>query len=98
MPDSTPDYASDRDAFAGNDSGSCPGVLFDASDAQKPAYSFRKYGGGCPPFAGAKALSAGQKLVKYQMTCAVGESDLTACINAATNHGFVLQHSGSWTF
>lgn len=98
VPNSAPDYSRDRDTFAGNDSGSCPGVLFDASVAQKPEYSFRKNGGGCPPFADTKTLSAGQKLVKYQITCAVGEGSLTACINTATNHGFVLQPTGSWTF
>ncbi len=98
MPDSAPDYSSDRDTFAGNDSGRCPGVLYNASDPQKPQYAFRKNGGGCPPFADTKTLGAGQKLVKYQITCAVGDGNLTACINSATNHGFVLRPSGSWTF
>lgn len=98
MSNSAPDYARDHDTFAGNGSGSCPGVLFDASDPQKPQYAFRKNGGGCPPFADTKTLGAGQKLVKHQMRCVVGEGNLTACINTATNHGFVLQPSGSWTF
>lgn len=98
MPSSAPDYSNDRDAFAGNDGGSCAGVLLDASDPQKPQYAFRKDGGGCPPFSETKTLSTGQKLVKYQMACAVGDGNLTACINTATNHGFVLQPSGSWTF
>ncbi len=98
MPNSAPDYSRDRDTFAGNDSGSCPGVLFDASDAQNPQYAFRKNGGGCPPFAETKTLGAGQKLVKYQITCAVGDDGLTACVNTVTNHGFVLRQTGSWTF
>ncbi|MUL68267.1 hypothetical protein BOO86_27610 [Mycobacterium sp. CBMA 234] len=98
MPKSAPDYAKDRDTFAGNDSGSCAGVLFDDADSQKPRYSFRRNGGGCPPFADTKTLDVGQKLVKYQIMCAVGEDRLTACINTTTNHGFVLQSSGSWTF
>jgi predicted small integral membrane protein len=94
IPDPAPDYSRDKDTFGGNDSGSCAGVLF-GGDSQ---YSFRRNGGGCPPFADAKTLQAGQKLVKYQITCAVGDGNLTACINTATNHGFVLQPSGSWTF
>ena len=98
MPNSAPDYSRDRDTFAGNDSGSCSGVLHDISDSQTPQYAFRKNGGGCPPFADTKTLGTGQKLVKYQMTCALGEGSLTACINTATNHGFVLRPSGSWTF
>lgn len=95
MPSSAPEYSRDNDTFAGNDSGSCAGVLLDATDSQ---YSFRRSGGGCPPFADAKTLQACQKLVKYQITCAVGDGTMTACINTATNHGFVLQPSGSWTF
>lgn len=98
IPNSAPDYSRDRDTFGGNDSGSCPGVLFDSSDAQNPQYAFRKNGGGCPPFAETKTLGAGQKLVKYQITCAVGDGGLTACVNTATNHGFVLRQTGSWTF
>ena len=98
MPSSAPDYSRDRDAFAGNDSGSCPGVLHDTSDTQNPQYAFRKNGGGCPPFSDTKTLSAGQKLVKYQITCGVGDGSLTACINTTTNHGFVLRPTGSWTF
>lgn len=45
-------------------------------------------------------LSIGQKLIDdaHEITCVVGEGDLTACINTATNHGFVLQPTGSWTF
>ena len=73
---------------------SCAGVLPDNADS----YSFRRNGGGCPPFADTRTLEAGQKLVKYQMACAVGDGNVTACINTTTNHGFVLQPSGSWTF
>ena len=94
MPESAPDYSRDKDTFGGNDSGSCAGVLF-GGDSQ---YSFRRNGGGCPPSADTKTLQAGQKLVKYQITCAVADGNLTACINTATNHGFVLRPSGSWTF
>jgi len=94
IPNAAPEFARDNDTFAGNDSGSCAGVLLDNADS----YSFRRNGGGCPPFADTKTLQAGQKLVKYQITCAVGDGNLTACINTATNHGFVLRPSGSWTF
>ena len=94
VPNTAPEYSSDKDTFAGNDSGSCAGVLPDNADS----YSFRRNGGGCPPFADTRTLEAGQKLVKYQMACAVGDGNVTACINTTTNHGFVLQPSGSWTF
>jgi len=45
-------------------------------------------------------LSVGQKLIDdaHGITCVVGVANLTACINTTTNHGFVLQPSGSWTF
>ncbi len=45
-------------------------------------------------------LNIGQKLTDdaHEVTCVVGIDNLTACINTATNHGFVLQPSGSWTF
>jgi hypothetical protein len=44
------------------------------------------------------SISAGQKLSGENGTCAVGENDLVACIDADMKHGFVLQPSGSWTF
>lgn len=45
-------------------------------------------------------LTPGHKLTidAYEITCAVGTGSTTACINTATNHGFVLRPSGSWTF
>jgi hypothetical protein len=43
-------------------------------------------------------IFAGQKLSGDNGTCAVGENNLVACIDADMKHGFVLQPSGSWTF
>jgi hypothetical protein len=43
-------------------------------------------------------MHAGQKLSGDNGTCAVGEDNLVACIDADNKHGFVLQPSGSWTF
>jgi hypothetical protein len=43
-------------------------------------------------------MTAGHKLTDDSGTCAVGEDDLVACIDADNKHGFVLQPSGSWTF
>lgn len=39
-----------------------------------------------------------EKLVDGGMSCAVGTDRYVACINMRTNHGFVLQPSGSFTF
>jgi hypothetical protein len=39
-----------------------------------------------------------QKISGTNGTCAVGENELVACIDADNKHGFVLQPSGSWTF
>ena len=48
---------------------------------------------------GAKSLSAGQKVSYLNVTCAVGNDNLVACLDATSgDHGFVLQRSGSWAF
>jgi len=48
---------------------------------------------------GSKALNAGQKLSYLNVTCAVGNDNLVACLDATSgDHGFVLQRSGSWAF
>lgn len=43
-------------------------------------------------------IQVGQKLSGSNGTCAVGENQLVACVDADYEHGFVLQPSGSWTF
>ncbi|MBV8790187.1 MAG: hypothetical protein JOZ00_26340 [Mycobacterium sp.] len=48
---------------------------------------------------GAKVLNAGQKLSYLNVTCAVGNDNLVACLDSTSgDHGFVLQRSGSWAF
>jgi hypothetical protein len=53
----------------------------------------------CVPTAD-NVLNPGQKLINntYEITCAVGEDNLTACIDTRNDHGFVVKPSGSWTF
>lgn len=60
-------------------------------------YSFSRTTVHCPPYSGEK-LNQNEKLVDGDMTCAVGEDRLVACINTRGNHGFVLRPGGSWTF
>lgn len=43
-------------------------------------------------------LPAGYKLVAPAITCAVGEGNVTACLDPLVYKGFVLTPSGSWTF
>jgi hypothetical protein len=46
-----------------------------------------------------KALSVGQKLSYLNVTCAVGNDNLLACLDTTSgDHGFVLQSVGSWGF
>ncbi|WP_029110123.1 hypothetical protein [Mycobacterium sp. URHD0025] len=47
-----------------------------------------------------KLLNPGQKLTDSLTgtTCVVGQGRFTACINPQSDHGFVLQPSGSWVF
>jgi len=48
---------------------------------------------------GGKLLAVGQKVSYLNVTCAVGADQLVACLDATSgDHGFVLQHSGSWAF
>ena len=70
-----------------------------------PGYelSRRSYGGcdGSPAPASStgKPLRAGQKLSYLNVTCAVGADNLLACLDTTSGeHGFVVQHSGSWAF
>lgn len=77
-------------------SGSCASVHQKGDDRQ---FTFSADNGNCEP-AQDKVLNPGQKLTDSLTgsTCVVGESGLTACINPQTDHGFVLQPSGSWVF
>lgn len=60
-------------------------------------YTFVRRGGySCPPFPA--TLAVGEKISASNITCAVGDGGVTACIDPLMNHGFVLQPSGSWVF
>lgn len=74
-------------------------------DFKGPGYQLSRmsYGGceGNPPAlpSAGKLLAAGQKLSYLNVTCAVGSDELVACLDSTSgDHGFVLQHSGSWAF
>jgi hypothetical protein len=60
-------------------------------------YVFERSGQACAT-SHAKPMTAGSKLSGKNGTCAVGDGDLVACIDADMKHGFVLQPSGSWAF
>jgi hypothetical protein len=62
-------------------------------------YVFARHGGLCPPFNfGIASVNTGQKIETDDATCVVGQGNLTACIDSAHNHGFVLQPAGSRVF
>lgn len=75
----------------------CPSATGGASPADP--FTFGRSDQPCVATADA-VLGPGQKLTNdaYGTTCVVGEGKLTACIDTWTNHGFVLQPSGSWAF
>jgi hypothetical protein len=88
--------------------GAIPGM---AAADQSPCASVRQGTDGSAPYTLApsdqpcaattdRVLNPGQKLANdtYGITCAVGDGNLTACLDTRTNHGFVLRPSGSWTF
>lgn len=70
-----------------------------------PGYELSRmsYGGcdGSPASlpASGKLLGVGRKLSYLNVTCVVGADNLVACLDSTSgDHGFVLQHSGSWAF
>lgn len=69
-----------------------------------PIYAFTHMAhnsGSCPSVtAGAanRVLTPGHKLTSTNITCAVAEGNVTACIDPIVNRGFVLTPAGSWTF
>jgi hypothetical protein len=73
-------------------------VQSDGGDATRP-FVFGSNEGPCVPSVD-PVLGAGQKVTNTALgiTCVVGEDSLTACIDTRTDHGFVLQPSGSWVF
>jgi hypothetical protein len=68
----------------------------DAAAGDAP-YMFERTGPDCAS-SRSVPLGVGQKLSGENGTCAVGENDLVACIDADMKHGFVLTPAGSWTF
>lgn len=57
--------------------------------------------GSCPKADVARpstVLKPGQKLTSSNITCAVAEGNVTACIDPVVNRGFMLTPAGSWTF
>jgi hypothetical protein len=86
-------------AFVPNDESSgCPtvsqaGGLVDGT----LLYVFSRHGGwACPPFP--SSLNVGEKISSANITCAVAQGNVTACVDQMVNHGFVLRPSGSWVF
>ncbi|MUL85737.1 MULTISPECIES: hypothetical protein [unclassified Mycolicibacterium] len=75
---------------------SCTSVHQKRSDQQ---FTFDTDDTACEPTKD-KALNPGEKLTDWLTgtTCVVGYGNLTACINTKSDHGFVLQPSGSWVF
>jgi hypothetical protein len=75
----------------------CPSVT--QGVGPKEPFAFGRSDQSCVPTSDA-ILEPGRKLINdaYGVTCAVGDGQLTACVDAWTNHGFVLQPSGSWVF
>lgn len=76
--------------------GACDSVQRDGGAATQP-FAFGSNDGQCVPTTDA-LLASGQKVTNtaFGITCVVGEGRLTACIQS--DHGFVLQPSGSWVF
>lgn len=75
----------------------CPAVRKADQASGDTSYVFQRSGRACAT-SHAKPMTAGNKLSGNNGTCAVGDGDLVACIDADMKHGFVLQPSGSWTF
>jgi len=88
--------------------GAFPGL---SAEQQSPCASVRQGADGSAPFrlessdqpcvqTNDKVLEPGQKLTNtiYEITCMVGDGNLTACVDTRNNHGFIFQPSGSWTF
>jgi hypothetical protein len=88
----------------------CDGRMADSSDPcafgeiywepSKSSYDRDWQGTNCGnPFSYSKLLSAGQKVSFLDVTCAVGDNRLVACLNTfGGQHGFVLRPSGSEFF
>ncbi|MDM4139878.1 MULTISPECIES: hypothetical protein [Mycobacterium] len=70
------------------------------------AYRLQRQGyGGCESgrdpgsqFGGHPVLQPGQKITYQNVTCAVGDDRLVACLDTSSQHGFVLKSSGSVAF
>ena len=88
----------------------CTGRMADSSDPcafgeiyweqSKSSYSRTWEGSDCAnPFSYSKLLSLGQKVSFHNVTCAVGDDRLVACLDTFKGeHGFVLRPSGSVFF
>jgi hypothetical protein len=77
----------------------CPHVRkVDRSSSHDEPYVIMREQGECVSARSVKTMQVGRKLTKANATCAVGDNQLVACIDADRKHGFVLQPSGSWTF
>jgi hypothetical protein len=70
-----------------------------------PVGSIGRYNSTCEPFSGRhfdrpeEELPAGHKITIGPITCAQGEGDNTACLDArGGGHGFVISPERSWTF
>ena len=94
-----PAYVADRDQPG------CTQVSFgEFLNGSAPVYMFAhraQNSGTCPSATTAaqgQRLSPGQKLTSTNITCAVAEGDVTACIDPIANRGFMLTPAGSWTF
>lgn len=64
-------------------------------------FHFQKHLTNCPPrrFTSGASLNAGQKVTYQNVTCAVGDGGLVACLDTSLGeHGFVLRPSGSAAF
>ena len=75
----------------------CPYVQKPGDSPDTPYVFFMSGPGGCANDR-LMHLTAGQKMVGKNGTCAVGDGELIACIDADHEHGFVLQLSGGWSF
>jgi hypothetical protein len=75
----------------------CPYVEKPGDSPDTPYQFFMSGPGGCANDR-MMYLAAGQKMVGKNGTCAVGDGELIACIDADHKHGFVLQPSDGWSF
>lgn len=75
----------------------CPYVEEPGDSPDTPYQFFMSGPGGCANDR-MMSLAAGQKMVGKNGTCAVGDGELIACIDADHKHGFVLQPSDGWSF